>query len=412
MSDPVRQMEMVSVSSLRPHPKNSKKHTPAQIDALAALIQRYGFTQPVLIDEDGVIIAGHGRTEAAKSVGLEEIPAIRLVGLTDEEKRALIIADNRVAEKGTSWDEAMLKSELSHLMSRKFDLNLTGFALPEIDLRGIVKKDPEQLPEGVTEKPVTAYGDVWQIGAHRIMCGDACREKDVQKLLGEDVPHLMVTDPPYGIEHDPSWRNERLREEKTNDATGKVENDDKADWGEAWALFPGDVAYVWHSSLYRSVVEASLIGAKFELRTVIAWVKANHTVGRGHYNWQHEPCLYMVRKGKTGHWQGSAKQSTVWNITTDSALTKHSTQKPLDCMARPIKNNSAQGEAVYDPFGGSGTTLVAAETTGRRALVMEISPEYVDLAVRRIRNYSGADAINLETGEVFPPEQEYVAATV
>lgn len=231
---------------------------------------------------------------------------------------------------------------------------------------------------------------------HRIMCGDSTSAEDVARLLDGAKPHLMVTDPPYGVEYDPNWRNEADRANGKPygaRAVGLVSNDDKADWREAWALFPGDVAYVWHAGLFAPVVADSLAACDFHLRSQIIWSKSNFAIGRGDYHWHHEPCWYAVRKGRKGHWAGDRKQTTVWEIAKPAkSETGHGTQKPVDCMKRPIENNSKPGDAVYEPFSGSGTTIIAGEMTGRRVFAMELNPAYVDIAVKRWEQFVGGKA--------------------
>lgn len=220
----------------------------------------------------------------------------------------------------------------------------------------------------------------------------------------------MVTDPPYGVEYDADWRNKALAGKPKADgkiggggrAVGKVENDDKADWREAWALFPGDVAYVWHAGNMAHVVAESLLSCDFGIRAQVIWAKSHFAIGRGDYHPQHEPCWYAVRKGKAGHYDGGRKQSTLWQIDKpQKSETGHSTQKPVDCMKRPIENNSKPGEAVYEPFSGSGTTIIAGEMTGRRVLAIELNPAYVDVAVRRWESFTGRAAMHEETGRSF-----------
>jgi DNA modification methylase len=230
----------------------------------------------------------------------------------------------------------------------------------------------------------------------------------------------MVTDPPYGVEYDPEWRT-RAGVGGAGVAKGKVLNDDKADWREAWALFPGDVAYVWHAGLFGVVVGESLQACGFKLRSQIIWDKGQLVLSRGDYHWKHEPCYYAVREGKKGHWAGDRKQVTVWQIDKPrKSETGHGTQKPVECMKRPIENNSKPGDAVYDPFSGSGTTLIAAEMTGRRAFVVELNEQYVDVAVKRWQEFTGREAVLDASGETFAetqaarredgPSQESVAA--
>ena len=221
-------------------------------------------------------------------------------------------------------------------------------------------------------------------------------------LLGGVRPHLMVTDPPYGVEYDPAWR-QRAGVNTNTKKSGKVLNDDRADWREAWALFPGEVAYVWHASLFTREVLDSLEACEFEHRAMIIWAKDRFTLGRGHYHWQHEPCWYVVKKGRTGHWGGDRKQSSVWNIKArEDSGHGHGTQKPVECMRRPIENNSSPGQAVYEPFSGSGTTIIACEQIARVCYAIELNPIYVDVAIRRWQDFTGQRAYLEATGEPFP----------
>jgi DNA modification methylase len=261
--------------------------------------------------------------------------------------------------------------------------------------------DPEQVP-APPAMPVSRLGDVWLLGRHRLACGDCTDAPVIQAALGGVRPHLMVTDPHYGVEYDPAWRNEALEGSKTQ-RTGKVLNDHRADWREAWALFPGDVAYVWHGALHASTVADSLIACGFGIRAQIVWAKERLVLGRGHYHWQHEPCWYAVRDGAKGHWAGDRKQTILWSIPSrdQDADTVHGTQKPVACMRRPIENNSSPGQAVYEPFSGSGTTLIAAETTGRACHAVELSPAYVDVSVLRWQAFAGQEAVLEASGATY-----------
>jgi DNA modification methylase len=359
---------------------------------------------PVLIDEHGGIVAGHGRVLAARQLGLTEIPVMVATGWSEAQRRAYVLADNKLA-LNAGWDEDLLRLELGDLQSHGFDLGLAGFG--ELEIAGFLAEpsagltDPDEAP-APPEIPVSRLGDVWQLGRHRLLCGDSTVASDVERVLMGVRPHLMATDPPYGVEYDPSWRNAALEGSKTA-RTGKVLNDHRADWREAWALFPGDVAYVWHGALHAHTVAESLVASGFDIRAQIIWAKERLVMGRGHYHWQHEPCLYAVRQGATGHWAGDRKQTTLWSIPSrdQDAATTHGTQKPVECMRRPIENNSSPGQAVYEPFSGSGTTLIAAEMTGRACHAVELSPAYVDVAVLRWQAFTGGLATLNGTGEGF-----------
>lgn len=395
------QIEHLPIAGLIPYARNSRTHSEEQIAAVAASIREYGFTNPVLIREDGGIIAGHGRVLAALSMGLDAIPCIRLSHLTEAQARAYVIADNKLAELA-GWDEEILALELKELGEMDFDLSLTGFGEDEISE---LLAEMDATPEGATDAdslpaapviPVSRAGDVWLLGRHRLVCGSSTDAATVAKALSGSTPHLMVTDPPYGIEYDANWRNEAMSADGSpvgGGAIGAVLNDDIACWREAWALFPGEVAYVWHASSKTHIVADSLVACDFELRALLIWNKNHFAISRCHYHPKHEPCWYVVKKGGTGHWQGDRTQSTVWEIPKNlKSETGHSTQKPVECMRRPIENNSRAGDGVYEPFSGSGTTIIAAEQTGRTCYAIELSPIYVDMAVLRWQEYTGGGA--------------------
>lgn len=380
------------LATLIPFAKNARTHSDAQVAQIAASIREFGWTNPILVDAGDGIIAGHGRLMAARKLGMDAVPVIELAGLSEAQKRALVIADNKLA-LNAGWDEELLGLELADLVALGFDLALTGF--DELEIARLTSPgsagltDPDAIPD-VPEAPVSRHGDLWLLGNHRLICGDSTNAADVAAVLGNVQPHLLVTDPPYGVSYDPAWR-ERFGT-GADLATGKVLNDDRADWREAWALFPGDVMYVWHGALHATTVAASLEVSGFAVRAQIIWDKTRLVIGRGDYHWQHEPAWYAVRKGKTGHWAGDRKQTTVWAIPHRKSPTGHGTEKPVECMKRPIENNSSPGQAVYEPFCGSGTTIIAAEMTGRVCHAIELDPRYVDVAIRRWQDFTGLDA--------------------
>lgn len=394
------------IADLIPYARNARTHSDAQIAQIAGSIREFGFCNPVLIDGDRGVIAGHGRILAADKLGMDKVPCVPLEHLTETQKRAYILADNRIA-LNAGWDEELLALELTDLSELEVDLEALGFDEKELnalltDAEG--QEGEDDTPDIDEENVVSRPGDVWILGKHRLMCGDSTSADDVATLLAGVAPHLMVTDPPYGVEYDANWRNERVREDGSpiaGRAVGKVRNDDKADWREAWGLFPGDVAYVWHAGLRARDVVESLEASGFVMRAQIIWSKGRFAIGRGDYHFQHEPCWYAVRKGKKGHWAGDRSQTTIWEISHSKSETGHSTQKPVECMRRPIVNNSSPGQAVYEPFSGSGTTIIAAETTGRCCHAMELHPPYVDLAVRRWQAFTGETATLEATGEPF-----------
>jgi len=403
-----RQIEVWPIEKLRPYAKNAKIHGEAQVAKIAASMAKFGWTVPCLVADDGELIAGHGRVLAAGALGLTEAPVIKLGHLDEAERRAYRIADNKLTELG-EWDEAMLRDEIAGLLAEDFDLDLLGFSDEDLDA---LLQDPETVSdEGAVEgeddipeppvNPVSVTGDLWQLGPHRLICGDSTSADVAGRLLDSVKPLLMVTDPPYGVEYDPSWRNQ-AGAAKTK-RTGKVLNDDRADWREAWSLFPGDVAYIWHGALHAATVADSLIAAGFTIRSQIIWAKDRLVLSRGDYHWQHEPCWYAVRAKGKGHLAGDRKQTTLWQIANkdQDAETVHGTQKPVECMRRPILNNSSPGQAVYEPFMGSGTTLIAAETTGRICYGVELNSVYVDVAIERWQAFTGEEAVLADSGETF-----------
>lgn len=389
-----------------PYARNPRRNDKA-VAAVAASIAEFGWRQPIVVDENMVVLAGHTRLEAARQLGLETAPVHVAGGLTEAQARAFRIMDNRSAQNA-EWDDELLGLELGDLLEAEFDLGLTGFTEEEIGalMSGLAedgagpREGEDDVPE-TPDEPVSRRGDLWVLGNHRLLCGDSTVATDVERVLNGVTPLLMVTDPPYGVDYDPDWRN-RAGAAKTR-RTGKVLNDDRADWREAWALFPGDVAYVWHGALHATTVAASLEAAGFAIRSQIVWAKDRLVLSRGDYHWQHEPCWYAVKKTGKGHWAGDRKQTTLWQIANrdQDAETVHGTQKPVECMRRPVLNNSSPGQAIYEPFMGSGTTLIAAETTGRVCLGIELNPAYVDVAVERWQRFTGREAILDGDGRSF-----------
>jgi DNA modification methylase len=391
-------LETVGIETLSPDPANVRKHGQRNMDAIKASLRRFGQQKPIVVDAKGIVLAGNGTLAAARDLGWREIQIVR-TELTGSQATAFGIADNRSAELA-EWDEK-LADVLASLKAEDFPLEEIGFDLDELEaLKPEVKSDADAEPqidkaEELRAKLGVELGQVWQLGEHRITCGDSTSAEVVKRLLGEEKPHLMVTDPPYGVKYDANWRNEAKRADGSPigaSAIGKVSNDDKADWREAWALFPGDVAYVWHADRNSPVVASSLEVNNFAMRALIVWGKHQFVIGRGDYHSQHEPCWYAVRKGATGHYNGDRTQSTLWEIDKpQKSETGHSTQKPIECMERPIRNNSKPGELIYEPFSGSGTTIIACERIGRKCRAIELNPAYVAVAIQRWADATGKE---------------------
>ena len=422
LADPLK-VEYISPSSLTPYEGNPRIHSDKQIQKLQASIQEYGVVLPVLVDSGNVIIAGHAVVRACENLQLPEIPCVRASHLTEAQKRAYILADNRLAED-SSWDKVILKAEMLKLRD-DYGVNLEGTGFEQREILRLrmdvaeIPKDEDSIPEEA-ESAVSLPGDIWRLGEHRLICGSCTDAETVSKLLDGTRPHIMVTDPPYGVNYNLEWRNEATGAESLR--TGRVLNDDIADWCGAWKFFPGDVAYVWHVSIHGGEVAESLRVCGFNIRAQIVWAKPNFALSRGDYHWQHEccayalrddeefsgyfdgygSCWYAVREKAKSHWQGSRSESTLWEIGfNEDTATNHGTQKPVECMRRPMLNNSAPGEIIYEPFCGSGSAIIAAESCRRICYAVELNPEYVDMAVKRFEEYTGRNAILDGTEHTF-----------
>lgn len=392
--------EWVDPATLKPWPRNPRKNDGEPVAKVAESIRRFGFAAPIVARQaTREIIAGHTRWKAAQQLKLVSVP-VRFLDISEREAHLLALADNRLGELA-EWDTPELHSLLA-----SYDLgdqSLAGWN--EKDLRELerVARGEDDLPEDDVPEPpanpVTKPGDLWLLGRHRLVCGDCTDPKMVGLAKARLEPFIMVTDPPYGVNYDASWRvNAKAADGRPlstgNVSMGKVENDDRASWREAWRLFGGDVAYTWCSGVHGIAVALDLDAVGFERRAQIIWRKPSLVIGRGAYHWQHEPCWYAVRTGKPAKWTGDRTQSTIWDIAIKDGQesTEHSTQKPLECMARPMRNHGAAGDVVYEPFCGSGTTLIAAEHLARTCVALELSPAYCDVIVERWQKLTGEKA--------------------
>ena len=403
-------IESRSVSELKAHSRKLRKHDHA-VAKMAALLTEFGFRIPILITGTGEVIDGHLRLKAAAHLGMNEVPVIVCDGWTPAQIKAFRLAVNRSASWAT-FDMELVALEMRELKALNFDLALTAFTSFEIDkLLLIGEQSSEATPEPAAEV-VTQVGDLWICDGHRVLCSDSTNGESVARLLGAAVPVLMVTDVPYGVDYDPDWR-ERAGLGKQRQ-TGVVANDDQVDWTAAYNLFPGDVVYVWHAGIHAAEVAIGLNSAGFDIRAQIVWAKQHFALSRGDYHWQHEPCWYAVRKGQRSNWSGDRKQSTLWEVSNlnpfggnrEEEATGHGTQKPVELMRRAIMNNSKIGEVVYDPFLGSGTTLIAAQSLDRSCFGLEINPAYVDMIVRRWQKLTGKQALLDGDGRAFEEVSE------
>ena len=401
---------------LTPDPQNANRGTARGREALARSLADFGAGRAVLIDRRGVVIAGNKTVEQAQALQIPlrvvktdgtQLIAVQRDDLdlaTDARARGLAVADNRVGELDLEWDVAMLKQLHAE------GLDLSAFWTDD-EFTTLCAEPSAGLTD---ENAVVAPGptdivrdDLVTLGRHRVLCGDATSAADVGRLLEGITPNLMVTDPPYGVSYDPAWRHRVDPSQRT--AVGRVANDDRAAWSEAWRLFPGDVTYVWHAALNAATVAKDLETTGFQIRSQIIWVKQHFALSRGAYHWAHEPAWYAVRTGATAHWCGDRRQTTVWEIPNlnpmggtrsgDNTVTGHATQKPVRLFEVPLLNHTTAGDAMYDPFCGSGTAIIAAEKTGRRCLALEIDPRYVQAAVTRWETFTGDRATWLGGGQ-------------
>lgn len=395
------QIKKVKISALNDYQHNPRKISKGDLDKLIAHIQQDGYHQRILVNQDHTIIGGHQRKKALLKAGMSATDEIEVLIpdrlLSQEELDRLNIRDNLPFGE-FDFDILANRFDFEQLVNIGMPEQLLGF-LQDEQLLAEASND-NWSAETLPEQPNAKLGDVYQLGKHRLMCGDSTNPEHVVRLLNDNSPILMVTDPPYGVEYDPSWR-EGCDLGVGERSKGKVLNDDRIDWSEAYQLFPGDVAYIWHPSKYTHNFADSIEQCGFELVNLIIWAKQHFVLSRGDYHHQHEPCWYAVKRGKNHNWQGKRDQSTLWEIANNNAFGNsnkeqtygHGTQKPLECMLRPILNNSAPGDAIYDPFGGSGTTLIACENADRICYMMELSPGYVDVIIQRWEQTMGKKAI-------------------
>ena len=387
--------EQVPVDKLVPYARNARTHSKQQIAQLRASIREFGFVSPAVIDSDYNILVGHGRVQAAREEGYKTIPCVFAENLTEAQKRAYILADNQLA-LNAGWDEDMLSVELEDLKNDNFDLSLLGF--DDTDLDKYLSKDEEDVSDddfdlsaALEKATFVQSGDLWTVGRHKLLCGDATKAEDVARLMGDQKANLIVTDPPYGVSF------------KASDGL-TIQNDSiKGDDFYKFLLASfsnmkdhleaGGAAYVFHSSLERMNFQRAFTDAGFHLSGVCIWVKNSLVLGRSDYQWQHEPVLYGFLQNGKHYWSSAAgrSQTTVWNFDKPKRNKNHPTSKPLDLISYPIKNSSQENAIVLDTFGGSGSTLMACEKTNRICRTMELDPKYASVILRRYVEDTGSD---------------------
>ena len=401
-------IEQWPTAKLLPYARNARTHSEEQVAQIAASIAEFGFTNPILAGADGVIVAGHGRLAAAHKLGLALVPVVVLEHLSPTQRRALVIADNRIAENA-GWDEAMLRIELVTLQDDDFDVSLTGFdadaladLLADEDGNGDGETDDDAVPE-ITETPISRPGDVWVLGGHRLLCGDSTKAECFEQLLQGAQVDMVFTDPPYNVNY------ANTAKDKMRGTNRAILNDNLGDgfYDFLLAALTPTIAncrggiYVAMSSSELDVLQSAFREAGGKWSTFVIWAKNTFTLGRSDYQRQYEPILYGWPEGATRHWCGDRDQSDVWQIKKPHKNDLHPTMKPVELVERAIRNSSRPGNVVLDPFGGSGTTLIAAEKSGRLARLIELDPKYVDVIVRRWQGWTGKQATRQSDGLAF-----------
>ncbi len=402
--NPADKVEKWAIDKLIPYARNARTHSDDQVAQIAASIKEWGWTTPVLVDEDGGIIAGHGRTLAAQRLKMTEVPVMVAKGWSDAKKRAYVLADNRLA-LNAGWDNEMLALELAEIGELGFDLDLTGFTAEEIAALTPVEvteglTDPDDAPP-LPENPRTRPGDIWLMGKHRLLCGDSTSMDDLAKLTDGQLVDMWLTDPPYNVAY----------EGKTKEAL-TIKNDEMGDdqfrqfLRDAYTaadtvMKPGAVFYIWHADSEGYNFRGAAQDAGWKVRQCLIWKKSSMVMGRQDYHWKHEPCLYGWKEGAGHLWAADRKQTTILEFEKPTRNGEHPTMKPVALFEYQLLNNTKGGDQVLDSFGGSGTTLIAAEKNGRIARLMELDPKYCDVIVKRWQEFTGKIATHAETGEPF-----------
>ena len=398
-----RQIEIRPIDDITPYARNSRTHSDEQVAQIAASIREFGWTNPILIDEKGSVICGHGRLLAARKLGQAEVEVIVARGWSDAKKRAYVIADNKLA-LNAGWDMELLALELADLQAFDFDLGLTGFSddelakLPPEKTEG--NTDPDEIPE-VSAAPITRPGDVWLMGKHRLLCGDSTSADDMEKLTGGQLVDIWLTDPPYNVAYEGGTKDKLT-----------IQNDNMGD--EQFRAFlrdayvtadtvmkPGAVFYIWHADSEGYNFRGAARDAGWQVRQCLIWKKSSQVMGRQDFHWKHEPCLYGWKDGAAHLWANDRKQTTVMEFDKPSRNGDHPTMKPVAIFEYQLLNNTKGGDIVLDSFAGSGTTAIAAEKNGRVAYLMELDPRYCDVIIKRWQDFTGKAASLEGDGRTF-----------
>ena len=404
---PIRpEIRITSVDKLIPYARNARTHSDEQVAQIAASIAEFGFTNPILTDGERGVLAGHGRLAAARKLGLKEVPVIELSHMSDTQKRAYILADNRIA-MNAGWDDEMLKLELAELKDADFDLDLMGFTDDELDRLfneddGGGLTDDDAVPETPTE-PVSRPGDLWILGNHRLLCGDATQASSYEHLLAGQRVQMIWSDLPYNVNYANSAKDKLRGKHRPilNDNLGDGFYDFVLDALSLMVPVCDGAVYIAMSSSELDTLQAAFRAAGGKWSTFIIWAKHTFTLGRADYQRQYEPILYGWPEGASRHWCGDRDQGDVWNIKKPARNDLHPTMKPVELMERSIRNSSRTGDVVLDCFGGSGSTLMAAEKSGRSCFMMELDPKYCDVIIRRWQEFTGQQAVSEDGQRIF-----------
>lgn len=410
-------VQEVRLADLVPYERNAKQHSAEQVQKIADSIKEFGFLSPVLIDRAGNIIAGHGRVMAAKSLGMKTVPAVYIEGLTETQRRAYILADNKLTELG-AWDAVLVSSELDDLKASGFDIDLTGFSIDDIII------DESAAPEFTEEEfddlkarakdPIIKPGEVWQLGAHRLMCGDSTKAEDVAKLMGGEQADLLLTDPPYGVDYEGKTKDKLKIENDSASETEQIAFLSAAFRNAYNSMKPGAAYYCWYASITQKAFILALEASGLKPHQLLIWVKNAMTLGRQDYQWRHEPCFYGWKEGGAHYFIDVRSFTTVEDdldrISREKAIERlkelssftsaiyedkpvrselHPTMKPVELFKKQIRNSSRPGDLVLDLFAGSGTSIIAAEEMDRRCFAMEFDPVYADVIIRRWEEATG-----------------------
>ena len=393
----MRRYENVEIEKLKPYKNNARTHSDEQIEKIAKSMKEFGFINPVLVDGNLNVIAGHGRILGAKKLGMKEVPCLFIEDLTEEQKRAYIIADNRLAEDA-GWDKELLKIELEDLKNMNFDITLTGFELEDFDFSmDETEVIEDEFDETIPEEPTSKKGEIYKLGKHFLMCGDSTDINDVEKLMNGVKADMLLTDPPYNVDYE-GGTGLTIQNDNMDDETFR-EFLRVSFFNANSVMKEGAVFYIWHADSEGYNFRGACHDIGWKVRQCLIWCKNTLVMGRQDYHWKHEPCLYGWKEGASHLWASDRKQTTVLEFDRPSVSKEHPTMKPVGLFDYLIKNNTNKDDIVLDLFAGSGTSIIACEQNGRIAYSMELDPKYVDVIISRWEKLTGQQAERIENGK-------------